>query len=148
MSNIWKIWFPLINIHLWQAAHCTLLTTHCNCIWTFTCTCTCLLHTTHCTPHVYTACFTCITSHCKHPKFAWVAFKIYIAKLTLIFSYYWTQHIDDKGNNDEKYYCHFYDVLGIGSSIQTHERVKWSPVHSFAWYCRIHLKKNKQKNTK
>ena len=44
-----------------------------------------LLDTTHCTPHVYTACCTFITSDCKHKKIAWAALKIYMAKWTSMY---------------------------------------------------------------
>ena len=53
---IWLILFQLLNLHLWQAAHCKLQTTHCTCTCKFTCICTCTLHTTHWT--LYTACHT------------------------------------------------------------------------------------------
>ena len=44
------------------------------------------LNTLHCTPHIYTAFCKFITSHCKHPKFAWVGLQIYMGKWTLIYS--------------------------------------------------------------
>ena len=43
------------------------------------------LKTVHCTPHIYTAFFNCITSYCKPPKFESFCFKIYIAKCTLMY---------------------------------------------------------------
>ena len=41
-------------------------------------------HSTQSTPDVYTACCTFTTSHSKHPRFAWVALKIYTARYTSI----------------------------------------------------------------
>ena len=43
------------------------------------------MNTVHCTPYDFTKCYTYITSHTKHPKFACVALKIYMAKLTLLY---------------------------------------------------------------
>ena len=43
------------------------------------------LNIVHCTPHVHTAICNFITWYCKHPKFAWVGLKIYMAKCTLIY---------------------------------------------------------------
>ena len=70
--------------------HCTVYITHspcnCKCPWIWTCIYTLyyILNTVHWTPHVYSTFNRFITSHCKHPKFAWVGFKIYMAKCTLI----------------------------------------------------------------
>ena len=44
-----------------------------------------ILNTVHCTPHVYSAFGNFIASHCKHPKFARVGLKIYMAICTLIY---------------------------------------------------------------
>ena len=46
--------------------------------------CSCFAPASPATPYTYTKWYTFITSHWKHPKFAWGALKIYMAKWTLI----------------------------------------------------------------
>ena len=74
-----------------HTAHCTLHTAHCSLHsihWTLYLqlhlyTSYYTLNMVHCTPYIYLTCCTSITSHCKRPKFAWVALKIYMTQMNL-----------------------------------------------------------------
>ena len=44
-----------------------------------------ILKTVRGTLYICTICCTFMDSHCKHPKFAWVALKIHMEKLTIIY---------------------------------------------------------------
>ena len=71
--------YPVWTPKSWQhTAHCTLhLHLH---LYVHMYTSYYTLNTLHCTSYIYSTCCTLITSHFKHPKFVWVALKIYKAK--------------------------------------------------------------------
>ena len=84
------ILFQLLTIHLWQAAPCTLHSVHYALDLQMHLHLQLYTHTTHWT--LFTARHTLIlnpntfiTSHWKHPTFAWVALMITMAKWTLIY---------------------------------------------------------------
>ena len=67
------------------------------------------LNNVHYPSYIYITCWTFITSHCKHQKSTLVALKTYMAKLTLIYIFFFKDHPltpPPKNRN-----CHTFNVI-------------------------------------